>query len=390
MTEPSKMPWVVANPIPSPSDAHAAALHRLGLLDRQIIGGRTFPRGVPREKVDNLPFYIFPEFGAAHLTGSRYAQEWVRFRSSSLFDFWARRRFPAGRHILAGFGYLNKTIPRVKEQGGLVFLDARNTHPSSFWRLVAEEHVRWDVMLPPIDPRHHLSQLKSLELADYIFVPSRFVEQSFLDHGCPREKLLRLPYPVDISLFRPPEQPRPRNRPLTLASSGLLSLRKGAPYLFEAIRLIREVVPDVRVKLVCGTADSFRSVFKRNGYDRIPVEWVDYMNHKELAAWLREADVYLLPTIEEGMVRSSIEALACGCYVVTTPHAGVDDYIVPQENGAVVPIRDARAIADAVLSWWATANDGEHERSSSKPLVDLGFDAFTERLANHLEARNIP
>jgi glycosyltransferase involved in cell wall biosynthesis len=377
-------PIIVANPLRSPSDNHARVFHSHGLLAKYCMAVRNHPEGIPAAYVERIPALFLPEYAAAKIFRSPYLQEMARFGTAPLFDRWLHRRLISGCHMLAGLGYVNQSLQRIKEMGGLVFLDARNSHPSSFWSLVAEEHARWGCSLPPIWPKHHMRQQASVALADYIFVPSRFVERSFLDHGVSADRLLRLPYPVDLNVFQPASEPRHRNRTLTVVSSGLLTLRKGAPYLFQAFRQIRKQVPNARFKLIRGMADSFRDVYDGERFSDVPVEWADRMPHDRLAAWLRDADIYLLPTIEEGMVRTVVEALASGLFVVTTPNAGADDYIQDGLNGRVVPIRSAQAAADAVLEAWESM---QREGAARPPAIqrnDMGIESFEKRLLHHL------
>ncbi|MFZ9937803.1 MAG: glycosyltransferase family 4 protein, partial [Luteolibacter sp.] len=311
--------------------------------------------------------------------------ECARFALSPLIEQWVMPQVHEGDNLIAGLGYFNRLIPRIQNTGGKVFLDARNSHPSNFWSLIAEEHARWDCKLPPIWPRHHLRQQRSVALADYILAPSRFVADTFVQRGFPSERVFRLSYPVDLSLFQPHATPRPPSKPLTLVSSGLLTLRKGSPYLFEALKVLRREIPDLRIKLIHNMADSFKQVYERNRYAEVTVEWAARMPHSQLVEWLRDADLFLLPTIEEGMVRSAAEALGCGLPVITTRNAGVDDFIVEGVNGSIVPIRDPQALAAAVLSWWDRIRRREHDaRQLEFDREALGFNTFAAKLTGWL------
>jgi glycosyltransferase involved in cell wall biosynthesis len=110
------------------------------------------------------------------------------------------------------------------------------------------------------------------------------------------------------------------------------------------------------------------------------------MPHAQLAQRLRSADIFILPSLEEGLARTSLEALACGLPIVVTPHTGSNDFVRPGVNGEIVPIRNARAIADAVLKW--------RDRLFSnflpqRPFVDLSrfsFDYFERSFVRQLQA----
>lgn len=380
-----KTAFIVANIIRSSCDSHASILSEHNAISGYFCGTRKFTKNITETEQILLPKYGAVAYAAARLLPP-YVAESVRFALCPTFEKEVIKQIKLGNHLLAGLGYLNRGIEKIHDSGGLAFLDARNSHPSSFWTIMAEEHARWDCMLPPIFPKHHARQQRSVALADYFFVPSNFVKDSFIKAGVPEEKLLYLPYPIDLSLFTPPKHARPPNRPLTLACSGGSSFRKGTPYLFEAFRIIRKHVPNARLKIVGKIPHQLNEVCRKSGYNRLPVEISSYMTHPELAKWLNDSDVYVLPTLEEGMVRSAAEAMACGLPVVTTKNSGINDAIQEGRNGSIVPIRDAQATADAVLSWWEKIQTGQYCAAETK--VDqnsLGFENFRIRFLQHLK-----
>jgi glycosyltransferase involved in cell wall biosynthesis len=65
-----------------------------------------------------------------------------------------------------------------------------------------------------------------------------------------------------------------------------------------------------------------------------------------IADYYRNADVFVLPTLSDGFAITQLEAMAYGLPVITTPNCGkvVRDGI----NGFVVPVADAKALAEAV------------------------------------------
>jgi glycosyltransferase involved in cell wall biosynthesis len=380
-----KPSFIIANIIRSPSDPHAQVLCETGALRKYFCGTRNFTKGIPKGLQKLYPLYGMLAY-AAYRSLHPYYGESARFALCPSFERRVIKSIQPGDHIIGGIGYLNHCIEKVHETGGLALLDARNSHPSSFWTIMAEEYARWGYPMPPIYPKHHLRQQRSVALADYFFVPSHFVRDSFINAGIPPEKLLYLPYPVELSTFSPPAQARPADRPLTLSCAGGCSFRKGTPYLFEALRIIQREVPDVRLKITGRPGPQIRPLFQKHGYDKLPIEFHARMSHPELVKWLHGSDVYVLPSLEEGMVRSAAEAMACGLPVVTTPHSGINDAIMEDVCGSIVPIREPQAIADAVLKWWDRIRSGEY--IAAEAVVNqhaLGFETFRTRFLQHLK-----
>jgi glycosyltransferase involved in cell wall biosynthesis len=203
---------------------------------------------------------------------------------------------------------------------------------------------------------------------DYVLSPSSFVTRSFTDRGFKPEQILKNVYPLDLSCFQP-GPPREKNRPLTVISTGALSLRKGTPYLLEAFRLVHQRHPSARLRLTRVVQDNARDVLAK--YQDLPIDWSPALPHPQLAARLQSSDIFVLPSLEDGFARTVTEALACGLPVITTPNTGASDLIVPGRNGEVVPIRDPKAIADAILKW------ADSILAGTQPPVTFDRDAVT-------------
>jgi glycosyltransferase involved in cell wall biosynthesis len=216
---------------------------------------------------------------------------------------------------------------------------------------------------------------------DYVLAPSSFVVRSFLDRGFKPEQILPNVYPVDLSLFRPRATERPKERPLTVINTGSLSLRKGSPYLLEAFRVVRQRHPDARLLLTRSVRDDMKPILAR--YRDLPIEWSAGLPHAQLAERLRAADVFVLLSIEEGLVRTALEAMACGLQVVLTPNTGANDFVRPGQNGEVVPIRDPAAAAAAILKCWDRIRQGFRAETGDLQM-QLSFETFAQTFLKQL------
>jgi alpha-maltose-1-phosphate synthase len=168
-------------------------------------------------------------------------------------------------------------------------------------------------------------------------------------------------------------------KPFTIINTGSLSLRKGTPYLLEAFRLIRKEIPDARLLLTDAVSDSIKPILAK--YSDLPIEWAPYLPPPQLAERLRSADVFILPSLEEGLVRTALEAMACGLPVILTPNTGAAKYVQEGVNGSVVPIRDVDAIVRQAL-WWRDKLAAGY----TVPVGDLHAQFSSERLEKMLLA----
>src|SRR5439155_26589033 len=93
--------------------------------------------------------------------------------------------------------------------------------------------------------------------------------------------------------------------------------------------------------------------------------------------------VFVLPSLEEGLARAALEAMACGLQVVLTPNTGANDFVQPGVNGEVVPIRDSQAAAEAILKCWERVRAG-HRPAIANLNQQLSFQNFARALMAQL------
>lgn len=382
MTKPSNSAdFVVVEPLRTSCDYYARPLDRLGRLRFLAIGTRRGVNGVRAETTRLKPAIGLVAYAGAKVL-SNFQAESLRFRLHPWLDHWAKSQMLSGEHVISSYGYANACFRFSRQTGGKTFLDAGNSHPDNFWTVMSEELKRWNSPYTPVARHHYERSLAMLEHTDYILAPSSFVANSYLERGFASERVLRNSFPVNLDCFSPPVTPRPKNRPLTIISTGRLSLRKGTPYLLEAFRLIRQRHPSVRFLLTSECESNVQPVLAK--YDDLPIDWSPSLPHQQLAERLRSADIFVLPSLEDGFAVTVAEALGCGLPVITTPNTGASDLVTSGVSGEVVPIRDSPAIAEAALKW---ADRVMSANEAPRRLIDpkqLSVQSFEEKFLGQL------
>jgi glycosyltransferase involved in cell wall biosynthesis len=371
----------------SGDDNFARALQNQGLLDFYALGTRRGAKGVPPERTRLQPIFGLLNYIAAK-TLPGYQSESFRFRLFPLFDRWAKTLLRPGQHFFTGYAFAPRSMRWIRQHGGMAFLDAWTSHPEEFWDLLTEEQRRWGSGWLPVSRCYQDLVVESVAAADYIFTSSNFVRQSFLKRGFDPGRLLYCPYPVDLEVFRPTPEPRPSTRPFTILHTGGLSLRKGAPYLLEAFRLIHKEVPDAVLRVKRLIRDDAEAIVRQHA--DLPIEWLEYLPLPEHVRCYQTSDLLLFPSIEDGFAFVVAESLACGLPVITTTNTGASDLIDPGRNGEVVPIRDPKALAQAALSWWDRIRAGERIGGYEELKIRLSFQRFQETFIGHLKKVGIP
>ncbi len=379
--------FVVASFARCGHDNFARSLEKHGLLAFYALGTRRGTEGVSEQHTRLKPAFGLLAYAATRFLPTSRAESF-RFRLYPLYDRWVRSLLRPGQHLLTSFGFANAAMRRCKEHGGTTFLDAQNSHPRVFWDLLMEEHKKWGSPYPPVAKHFNDRGLESVKRSDYVFACSPFVRDSFLEQGLEPRRVLLYDQPVNLGWFKPPTDPRPASRPLTLLNTGALCLRKGTPYLLEAFRLIRKKVPDAVLRLSQIVREDVREILNR--HSDLPIEWAPPLNlgikeqRQRYVERFQTSDIFVFPTIEEGFAFVVKEALACGLPVITTRNSGASDVIRSGENGELVPIRDPEAVANAVLAWWARIQAGRRLQNLDQTRTSLGFDAFDKSIMDIL------
>ena len=106
------------------------------------------------------------------------------------------------------------------------------------------------------------------------------------------------------------------------------------------------------------------------------------MPRQRVAEWLAAADLFILPShYEGGPATALMEAMACGCAVVTTDVSGVDELITDETLGIVVPPRNPKALAAATVDLLTDPSKraAMAERARRKVIADFTIDVCLRR-----------
>ena len=183
---------------------------------------------------------------------------------------------------------------------------------------------------------------------------------------------------VDCSRFTPPSQ-RSDTGPMRVVLATRLLWDKGLAEFVEAARLLQSEGRAIDF-IVAGTPDSGNpaSVDQKDIEAWVREGVVDWRGHVEdMPALFQSADVVVLPSYREGLPKSLIEAAACEAALVTTDVPGCRELVVDGEDGLLVPVRDWRALADAIRR---LADDPALRRRFGSAARAKALSEFDERI----------
>jgi colanic acid/amylovoran biosynthesis glycosyltransferase len=317
------------------SAAHAVR-HRLSRL----------PAGVAQPMLDVVDRSIVPRLrrdaDAGHYTA--WAEEILRTRGAEL--------------IHAYFGPIGWRMLELRRELGLplvVTFLGDDVAPSlgpwwSWWMSAGGEAPDWP------------SRLRELVgEADLLLVEGPFLRQRLIELGCDPGKVAVQRFAIPLRNLAPVEPERPRGAKTVIVFAGRFCAQKGLLYSLEALREIWGERQDVEFRVVGddrladgGYAAQVYGYVRRHGLEQC-VRFLGFLNHRECLEQIRDADIFLHPSIvddeglsEGGAPTTIIEAQALGIPVVATWHCDIPNVTLPGESALLVPERDGRALAEAL------------------------------------------
>jgi len=187
----------------------------------------------------------------------------------------------------------------------------------------------------------------SIKSADYGFVANRegWI-MAELKHGRRFGRTWFVPNGTEERFFSPRDYQD--KSPLRLLYVGSWLDRKGVYYLADALALVSKTMPDVRLT-VAGclvSEDEVKSYFAPELRNQICV--VPFVQREDMPAVYQEHDIFVFPSLVEGMPLTLLEAMATGMPVVTTNTSGMADVVDDEINGLLVPGADAEGLKVAI------------------------------------------
>lgn len=322
----------------------ARELEARGHLERIYSGfpwRRLRREGLPRSRVATFPWVNTSLFLIERYSPMpRRLKVYFDYLNSTLLDRWVASQIGPCDVIVGLSGAALQTGRLVQSRGGKYVCDRGSSHIRYQDAIVSEEHRLWGIPPTVCDDRTIDREEAEYSAADAITVPSEFARRSFIQMGVPGEKVVKIPYGVQLKRFRPGRPPSPDSFDILFA--GTVCLRKGVPYLLQAFQMLKH--PRKRLRIAGAADPETLAVLKRIGLDG--VEMLGSMPQEKLAELMSESHVMVLPSIEEGLALVQAQAMACGCPLISSVNTGGEDLFQDGVEGFVVPIRSPEAIHD--------------------------------------------
>jgi glycosyltransferase involved in cell wall biosynthesis len=296
-------------------------------------------------------------------------------------DAWVARGLREGADLFVGWsGCSLRAVRRARALGKTTLLVRGSAHIAEQMALLAREHDR--LGLPFQAPRRTVElELEEYGEVDLIQTNSSFAADSFIARGFDPARVIMVNTGVDLARFRPVAREGSRAT-FRVITCGSLGVRKGIHILLEAFA--RAALPDAELVLIGPVLPELAPLVARHA--SATVRAVGPVPNAELHRWFSQGDVFVMPSIEEGLAAVQAQAMACGLPLVSSRASGGADLLSADGvEGFLAAPGDVEALTERLV--WCHANR-EALRAMGDAALARARDALTwEAYGERITAR---
>ena len=239
---------------------------------------------------------------------------------------------------------------------------------------------------------HRVKQLKWANLmlftakkVDRIIAISKDLYKDIAENHFPEQTILSIPNSVDVDYFLPKKNcDNTRLHHITFV--GRLEAVKGLEYLIQALKIVKMELDYVKLSLIGGGQlhDELKTLCQKfELLDDVTITG----NTDNVLSYYQKTDLFVLPSLSEGLSLSLLEAMSCGLPVVATLVGGnaeiidshfkegnsrVNDYYIG-EGGILVKPKDVMGLSKAILKILQDAGLSKQLGDNARSLVEKKF-----------------
>ncbi len=220
--------------------------------------------------------------------------------------------------------------------------------------------------------------------ADQIQAISKYLADWAKDMGakCP---ITVIPNAVDYELFSRKDDPLVLNK---LAND--IGKKSGDVFLITTSRLVvKNAVGDI-VKALGYLPNNVKLLILGQGYEeeklrleagklkpasdgKSRVQFLGYIPHAEMPKYLQISDIFIRPSLSEGLGNSFLEAMSSGLPVIATPVGGIPDFLKDGETGLFCEVNNPKSIAQKVEKLIKDRESREYIVRQAKEMVEKKY-----------------
>jgi len=227
-----------------------------------------------------------------------------------------------------------------------------------------------------------------LENAEAAVVVTDSMKNKIKEFGFNIKNIFTIPNGVELSEFENLSKTDVRKK-LKIDDSeniilfvGTLKTVKGIKYLIEAVKIVKEKGLKIKLLLV-GDGEEKEELKKISEKLNLKenIIFVGRIDNKEIPEYMIASDIFVLPSLSEGLPVVILEAMASGIPIIATKVGGVPDIVKDKENGFLVDSKSPTQIAEKIL--YLLANDDTRKfisLNNFKKAKDYSWNIVMENL----------
>lgn len=185
-----------------------------------------------------------------------------------------------------------------------------------------------------------------LRKADLVTVISNYLAQ-YVKSQNPKVPIVTIPNGVDLNKFRPNDN---HVYSKTIITSSRLVEKNGVGDLMEAMARVKNKIPEARLKIIGDgpLKENLKLKTKKLNLEN-NIEFLGEISNDLLPEYLSGADIFVRPSLSEGLGTAFLEAMAVGLPIIGTLVGGIPDFLKDGETGLFCQMGNPSDIADKII-----------------------------------------
>jgi colanic acid/amylovoran biosynthesis glycosyltransferase len=203
----------------------------------------------------------------------------------------------------------------------------------------------------------YLSPLKHKDCYKILFtkavqyhVLSKKMKQKLSSYNISEANIKVITPAIDIDLFETTKDKTNNNQSLNIVCVSRLHWVKGLNYLLEAVSILRQESIAFKLTIIGDGEEEERLIFAAYQLGILPnITFTGKLPQGEVIKHLKKANLYVQYSIQEGFGNAALEAQAMGLLCVVSDADGLQENVLHEKTGLVVPKRNPKALAKAII-----------------------------------------
>lgn len=158
-----------------------------------------------------------------------------------------------------------------------------------------------------------------------------------------------IPNGVDVEQFQPSATTKDSETVVITTGATRITERKGIRYLLEAVEKLRLEYPHIRVEVMGEGSEKENLIsFVKEKQLESQVTFLGRIPADQTIEFYARADIFVLPSFNEGMSNALLEAMAVGLPAIVTDTGGSHELVTSGKNGLYIEMKNSESIADAL------------------------------------------